>query len=169
LVIEPLSATHKRKEFDCGNDAVSRFLRENALQDATKDLSRTMVMVDYPDDMTGIVGYYTILISQVAQEQIPNDKPKITRPIPVVWLGQIGVDRAFQNKGLGETLLMDVQARVHEISQRVGIRALMLDAQTEQLAHWYERYDFKRFTGQLRLFKSIEAIRKLGLYPLVGR
>src|SRR5690348_1560420 len=91
-------------------------------------------------DQTRIIGYHTLAMSQVRQEEIPKDKPKIKRSIPVVLLGQLGVDRAFQGGGLGELLLMDAQARVDEISRRAGIRAMMLDARNERLAKWYEQH-----------------------------
>jgi GNAT superfamily N-acetyltransferase len=162
LIIEPISRLHNRKLFDCGDDEVNRFLREQALQDHEKDMSRTMVLI-LEADQTRIIGYHTLAMSQARQEEIPKDKPKIKRSIPVVLLGQLGVDRAFQGRGLGELLLMDAQARVDEISRRAGIRAMMLGARNERLAKWYEQHDFVRFPGQLRMFKSIAAIRKLTL------
>ena len=160
MIVEPISRHHNRKLFDCGDEEVNRFLREQALQDHEKDMSRTMVLIDEPDQ-TRIIGYHTLAMRQVRQEDIPKDRPKIKRSIPVVLLGQLGVDRAFQGSGLGELLLMDAQARVDEISRRTGIRAMMLDARNERLARWYEQHDFVRFPGQLRMFKSIAAIRKL--------
>lgn len=163
MIIEPLSKHHNRKLFDCGDEEVTRFLRQQALQDQEKDLSRTMVLIDEQDEPTRIIGYHTLLMVQVRQEEIPRDTPKIKRNLPVILLGQLGVDRAFQGKGYGELLLMDAQARVHEISNRAGVRAMMLDAKTERLALWYEKHDFIRFPGQLRMFKSIQAIRKLKL------
>ena len=81
----------------------------------------------------------------------------------MILLGQLGVDKEFQARGHGELLLMDAQARVDEISSKTGVRALMLDARNEDLAHWYERYDFIRFPGQFCMFKSIDDIRKLKL------
>jgi len=122
-----------------------------------------VVLIGDAVDQTRIIGYHTFAMSQVRQEDIPKDKPKIKRSIPVVLLGQLGVDKAFQGRGLGELLLMDAQARVDEISRRTGIRAMMLDARNERLANWYEQHDFVRFPGQLRMFKSIAAIRKLNL------
>ena len=163
MLIEPLTRQHNRKLFDCGDEDVTRFLREKALQDQERDLSRTMVLVDSSDSPNRIVGYHTLVMSQVRQEEIPDDKPKITRGIPVILLGQIGIDTAFQGKGLGDLLLTDAQARVEEISNKVGIRALMLDARTERIAEWYESRDFVRFPDSLRMFKSIQGIRQLQL------
>jgi GNAT superfamily N-acetyltransferase len=163
LLIEPLAPAHNRTLFDCGDEEVTRFLPQHALQDQEKNLSRTMVLIDEMNDPARIIGYHTLLLMQVKQEQIPHDKPKIKRDIPVILLGQLGVDKAFQGQGYGDLLLTDAQARVHEISKKVGVRALMLDARNESLALWYQAHDFIRFPGQFRMFKSIEAIRKLKL------
>ena len=163
LLIEPLTRAHNRKLFDCGDAEVTRFLREKALQDQERDLSRTMVLVNSPAASERILGYHTLIMSQVRQEEIPHDKPLIKRAIPVILLGQIGIDAAFQGQGWGDLLLTDAQARVDEISQKIGIRALMLDARTERLAQWYESRDFVRFPNSLRMFKSIQAIRRLQL------
>jgi len=164
LLIEPISKTHNRKLFDCGDEEVTNFLLQKALQDQNKDLSRTMVLVGEKADPKTIVGYHTLIFAQVSQEHIPNDKPTIKRPMPVILLGQLGIDKAFQGKGYGELLLMDAQARVDEISRKVGIRAMVLDARNETLAKWYEKYDFIRFPNELRMFKPISFIRKLNLF-----
>jgi GNAT superfamily N-acetyltransferase len=163
LIIEPISRVHNRKEFDCGDQDVTRFLREKALQDHELDLSRTSVLVDPDDDPTRVIGYHTLLMQQVEQKSIPNDRPRIKRPITVLLLGQLGVDNRYQRRGLGEVLLMDAQAAAHLISKRAGIRAMALDARNEELAKWYEKHDFIRFPRQLRMFKPIADIRKLNL------
>lgn len=163
MLIEPLDRKHNRKSFDCGDEEVTRFLREKALQDHERDLSRTMVLVESEESPKRIAGYHTLVMTQIRQEEIPNDRPRITRGIPVILLGQLGVDVNFQGQGFGDVLLMDAQARTDEISRKVGIRALMLDARNERLAGWYEQHDFIRFPESLRMFKSIEAIRKLDL------
>ena len=163
MLIEPLTREHNRKLYDCGEAEVTRFLREKALQDQERDLSRTMVLVNDLAASARIIGYHTLVMSQVRQEEIPQDKPLIKRAIPVILLGQIGVDGAFQGQGYGDLLLTDAQARVDEISNKIGIRAFMLDARSERLAQWYESRDFTRFPKSLRMFKSIQAIRQLQL------
>jgi len=91
------------------------------------------------------------------------NKTRIKRAIPVILLGQLGIDREFQGRGYGELMLMDAQARIDEISRKTGVRAMMLVARNERLARWYERYDFIRFPHQFRMFKSTDAIRALKL------
>lgn len=163
MLIEPIAREHDRRSFDCGDNEVTSFLREKALQDQARDLSRTMVLITETESSSRIGGYHTLLISQVKQEAVPADKPRIKRDIPVILLGQLGVDVRYQGRGFGDLLLTDAQARVAEVAEKVGIRALMLDARNERLARWYEQHDFIRFPGSLRMFKSIERIRKLRL------
>lgn len=163
MLIEPITKSHDRKSFDSGDEEVTRFLREKALQDHEKNLSRTMVLVDERDDPSRIIGYHTLLMLHVRQEELPDNRPRIKRDIPVILLGQLGVELAFQGRGYGEYLLMDAQARVDEISRKTGVRGMVLDARDEGLAKWYERYDFIRYPGTLRMYKSIDLIRKLHL------
>jgi hypothetical protein len=163
LLIEPLTRDHNRKRFDCGDKDVTDFLRNKALQDQERDLSRTMVLVDPEGEPERILGYHTLLMQLVNQEEIPNDRPRIKRGIPVILLGQLGIDVDFQKRGFGDLLLMDAQARTDEISSKIGIRALMLDARNETLAEWYGKHDFARLPNSLRMFKRIEAIRRLNL------
>ena len=163
MLVEPISRSHARKRFDYGDKEVTHFLQEQALQDQERDLSRTMVLVDEQVDPTRIVGYHNLLMAQVKQEEIRGDRPRIKRAIPVILLGQLGIDREFQGRGCGGLMLVDAQARVDEISRRTGVRAMMLDARNESFALWNERYDFIRFPDQFRMFKSIEAIRALKL------
>lgn len=156
----PLSRIHDRRKFDCGDEGVNRFLWEAALQDQDRDLSRSTVFAN-DEEQQRIIAYHTLLISQVVQEEIPDDKPKIKREIPVILLGQLGVDLEFQGKGTGDMLLADVQVRVTEIARVVGIRSLVLDARNETLAAWYEQRGFVRYPGSKRMFKSLTAIRQL--------
>src|SRR5437867_8158117 len=110
-----------------------------------------MVQVDEQVKPTCIVGYHTLLMAQVKQEEIPGDRPRIKRAIPVILLGQLGVDREFQGRGYGELMLMDAQARVDEISRKTGVRAMRLDARNERRALWYVRDDFSRCPDQFRM------------------
>jgi len=157
LLIEPLSRVHDRGSFDCGDPDVTDFLRKKALQDQERDLSRTMILIDERDPSERILGYHTLLMMQVRQDDVPNDRPRIKRGIPVVMLGQLGIDVSIQGRGFGDLLLMDAQARTAEVAEKVGIRALMLDARNERLARWYEKHDFVRFPNSLRMFKSISS------------
>ncbi len=160
LLIDPLSRIHDRKSFSCSDEAVDLFLREKAMQDQLLGLGRTRVLF-YSDKPSEIAGFYTLVMCPISQDSIPNDKPKIKRPISAILLGQIGVDVKFQSKGLGNKLLFEAQATVFDIADKVGARAMVLDARTESLVSWYESHDFIKLPESMRMVKHIDAIKKL--------
>jgi GNAT superfamily N-acetyltransferase len=160
LLIEPLTRIHDRRSFSCGDETVDLFLREKAMQDQTLGLGRSRVLFD-SEKPSEIIGYYTLVMCPVPQESIPNDKPRIKRPIPAILLGQIGIDLKFQGKGFGDRLLFDAQSKVFEIADRLGVRAMVLDARTGSLVSWYESNDFIKLPDSLRMVKHIDAIARL--------
>ena len=160
--IVPLNREQDRRRFDCGDSGINAFLHRGALQDQKLLLSRTSLLIDEAMDPNRILGFHTMLISMVDQDLIPRDRPRIRRKIPVILLGQLAVDLEFQGLNYSNWLLSDVETRVIDVAEKVGIRALMLDARTESLACWYEKRDFQRFPDSLRMFKSIASIRALG-------
>lgn len=164
MIIARLAASHDRKAFNCGVEDMNRYLWEQARQDAEKGLSRTFV--NLTEDRVRIVGYYTLALGFLAFENIPSEKRLSRYPAPVALLARLAVDSAFKGQGIGERLLFDAQARVLEISQSIGLYAMTLDAREESLVPFYEQYDFKRRAdGPLRMYKTLAAIRKLGLTP----
>lgn len=140
---------------------MNKFLKEAALQDQEKRLSRSRVLADEASDQKRIIGFHSLLMTTVDQAAIPDDRPRIKRRIPVILVGQIGVDLEFQGRGYGDLLLTDIEIRTLEVAETVGVRSLMLDARSERLASWYEQRDFERFPGSLRMFKSLRSIRGL--------
>ena len=133
------------------------------MQDQDRELSRTKVLVQSDSDPKRIIGYYTLAFTEIPQELIPDDRPKIKRNIPVILLGQIGIDVVFQGRGFGDRLLLEAQWMVFEISKNVGLRAMVLDSRTEDLAIWYEKRNFFRASGTMHMIKHINEIRQLFL------
>ena len=165
MILSLLSALHDRKSFDCGIEAMNRYLKEMARQEAEKGMSRTFVWLTA--DQTHIMGYYTLVNSFLSFDQMPQEKRISRYPAPVAFLAQIAVDQTFQGRGIGRKLLFDSQARARDVSENIGIYALVLDARDESLCAFYERYDFNRCVGEsLRMYKTMKTIRQLGLTTL---
>ena len=84
--------------------------------------------------------------------------------MPVVLLGRLAVCQSCQGKGLGETLLVDAMRRVVHISDKIGIRALEVDAIDESATRFYLKYGFRALSNDARhLFLPMHEIRKLKL------
>jgi len=165
LILAPLAAHHDRKTFDCGAEAMNRYFKETARQEAEKGMSRTFLSL--AADRTRVTGYYTLANSSLSFDQMPQEKRLSRYPAPVALLAQIAVDQTFQGQGIGRILLFDAQARARDVSENIGIYALVLDAREESLCAFYEQYDFHRCAGEsLRMYKTMKVIRQLSLVTL---
>jgi predicted N-acetyltransferase YhbS len=63
-------------------------------------------------------------------------------PIPVILLGRLAVDIAYQGKGIGTGLLRDAVFRTTQAAEIAGIRAILVHAISNSAKHFYERYGF---------------------------
>ena len=64
-------------------------------------------------------------------------------PIPVVLLGRLAIDRAWQGRGLGGDLLQDAVLRVLAAGERIGVRAILVHAISDEAKAFYERHGFR--------------------------
>ena len=55
--IEPLGRQHQRDDFQCGHDALDRYLRQQARQEADKHMTAPIVLVQ--GDHPSVLGYYS--------------------------------------------------------------------------------------------------------------
>ena len=62
--IHPLEKAHDRKSFDCGNDDLNRYLREQARQDAEKRVAAPFVLTQ--PGRPKVLGFYTLSSSTPA-------------------------------------------------------------------------------------------------------
>lgn len=153
------SARHNRSDFTCGVDALDRFLRVQATQDARRRVSATFCLIaeESPRD---IVGYYTLSPGAVRLTGLPDDvQRKLPRypDVPVFLLGRLAVSRDHQGQGIGSLLLRDALARVQ--GQELPAVAVVVDAIDEVAVGFYERHGFTPFPHQpRRLFLPVAAI-----------
>jgi GNAT superfamily N-acetyltransferase len=63
-------------------------------------------------------------------------------PIPVMLLGRLAVDLAWQRHGIGKALLCDAVLRTASVAQLVGVKALMVHALSESVRRFYGAHGF---------------------------
>jgi hypothetical protein len=64
-------------------------------------------------------------------------------PVPVMILGRLAVDKAFQGQGIGAGLLKDAVLRTMQAAGIAGIRALLMaHAISDAARRFYEGYGF---------------------------
>src|SRR6266700_5694478 len=140
LHIEKLQRHHPLESFDCGREALNRFLIHYALQSQQGGASQTYVA------LTGeaVVGYYTLVVGQVDYDDAPERLKKglARHPVPIMLLARLAIATSWQGKGLGAGLLKDAMLRTLQAADIAGIRAFAVHAKDDQARSFYERFDF---------------------------
>lgn len=144
--IEALSSSHHRKSFSCGVEALDRYFRDFAAQDAKRRVSNCFVALD---DEETVAGYYTLAATSLPLTELPADLARRLpryQLMPAGLVGRLAVDRNFQSRRLGGALLMDAAARASRGGPAVF--ALVVDAKNEAAEAFYIRHGFQRFAGK---------------------
>ena len=159
--IAKLAPAHDPTSFDCGNDALNRFIKLHALPGQRAGISQTYVAATGSE----IVGYHTLVVGQVTHDEAPERLAKglPRHPIPVIILARLGVDRSWQGKKLGAALVVDAMRRVLQAADIAGVRAMVVHAKDESAQHFYQHLGFVQFPEKpftlYRLLKDIRAMQ----------
>lgn len=140
LRIEKLNRRHAVETFDCGREALNRFLIRLALQSQQSDASQTYVGLSGEE----VTGYYTLVTGHVEYEDAPQRLTKgLGRyPVPVMLLARLAVANSWQGKGIGQGLLKDAMFRTLRAADIAGIRAFSVHAKDDQACAFYEHFGF---------------------------
>lgn len=160
LRIEKLQRGHAVESFDCGREALNRFLIRHALPNQQAGDSRTYVALAGQE----VAGYYTLVVGQVEHDAAPERLKKglAHHPVPVMLLARLAIATAWQGKGLGSGLLKDAMLRTLQAADIAGIRAFAVHAKDDEAKAFYEHFDFLASpTDPYHLFRLLKDVRAL--------
>lgn len=140
--VRRLEVTDDLNEFDCGVPALDEWLKQFALSDQRAGASVTYIL----ERGQQIVGFYTLAPHTIEPDEtaprLGAGLPR-QRPIPVILLARLGLDRSEQGTGLGGDLLKDALARCAAAADDIGGRAVLVHAKDDAAARFYQRYGFQ--------------------------
>ena len=160
LRIEKLQRVHAVEGFDCGREALNRFLVRYSWQGQQAGASTSYVALAGNE----VVGYYTLVVGQVEYDAASERLKKgLSRhPVPIMLLARLAIATAWQGKGLGAGLLKDAMLRTLRAADIAGIRAFAVHAKDDEAKAFYERFDFVASPGDayhlFRLLKDVKAL-----------
>jgi len=158
----PLSSTHKKQAFSCGNDLLDRYLHRQAKQDVNRKLSACFILTD---ETHQVKGYYTLSSASISREDLPESIIKKLPPsyhnLPVTLMGRLAVSLNFQGQKLGELLLIDALKRSYSVFREIGSMAVVVDPVDESATKFYEKYGFVLLPDSGKLFLAMKTIGQL--------
>jgi GNAT superfamily N-acetyltransferase len=158
LRIEKLQRAHSVEGFDCGSEALNRFLVRFALPNQLAGASQTYVAIG--NDL--ILAYYTLVVGHVEHADAPDRLTKglARHPVPIMLLARLAVSRTVQGQGLGSGLLKDAMLRTVQAADIAGIRALAVHAKDDPARAFCEHFGFVQSpTDPYHLFRLLKDIR----------
>ena len=162
--IEPLGPQHDRASFSCGEPPLDAYLQRQASQDVRRRVAQVFVLIG--DTPEAVAGYYSLSAASFERAELPEAQAKKLPhyPVPAAILGRLAVDRRYQGRGHGETLLLDAVHRVVRASSAVAMHAVIVDALNDAAARFYARYGFVPFVSDpRRLALPLDTFVKAGL------
>lgn len=127
-------------EFDCGDPALTSWLRDKAVHNQREGGSRTWVVAE----AALVVAYYAsstaVVLRAEATARARRNQPD---PLPAILLGRLAVDQKHQGHRLGEALLKHFVLKSLEVAELTGVRVLLVHAKNESARDFYLRYGFE--------------------------
>ena len=160
LRIEKLRRDHPLDRFDCGKEALNRFLVRHALQSQQANASQSYVAVQ----ADAVVGYYTLVVGEVDHDDASKRLTKglARHPVPIMLLARLAVSAEHQGRGVGRGLLKDAMLRTLQAADIAGIRAFAVHAKDDEARAFYERFDFAASpTDPFHLFVLIKDVKAM--------
>jgi ribosomal protein S18 acetylase RimI-like enzyme len=149
--IERLAAHHNRTLFTCEEDALTRYLREQAGQEKSKGVSATHVLLGSEKDR--VIGFCTIAKANVPLTNFPGIfARKLTRQtlVPATLIARIAVDSNYRGRRLGELLLLYGLYVGYTLSADSGSAVVIVDAKNDRAISFYGKYGFQKLPVESR-------------------
>jgi len=155
---ELLNDVHSVKGFNCGIESLDEWLIKRALKNQNNGASRTFVI----SDNSRVVGYYALATGSIERVQVPSKLARnMPDPIPVIVLGRLAIDIHFQKQKLGQSLLKDALFRALNVSEQIGVSAIIVHAINQEAKCFYLSYGFETSPfDDMTLFMSIKTLIK---------
>jgi GNAT superfamily N-acetyltransferase len=98
------------------------------------------------------MAYYAICSGEFERELLPDDtlKKSPKHAVPVLRLCRLASDLKHRRKGLGAVMLVDALRRAVEISRQIGVRAVEVDALSEDARAFYLKHGFHSLKDDLK-------------------
>lgn len=161
LELELLSKLHEKKEFSCGKELLDGYIRNQAKQDNIRDLSVCYVLNEV--ETKRVIGYYTLSSNTINRSEFPEDLIKKLPPsyinLPTILLGRLAVDKRDKGNGYGEFLLTNALNKAVELSESLGVLAVIVDPIDKDAENFYSAYGFTLFPGNGKMFITIKTIK----------
>jgi len=141
----PLAPGDDCAGFDCGEAVLDDWLVRHAPRSQRAGAARIYVACAE----RRVVAFYALAVGSVARAlALGRVRRNMPDPVPIMLLARLAVDRRWQGRGLGASLLRDADARTVQAAEIAGIRALVVHAISQDAKRFYQYFGFREVSSE---------------------
>ncbi len=129
IELSPLTEQHFFDNFDCGENTVNNFLKNESLWEKAENL--TNIYIFHKD--FEVVAYSALYSCHFRYRNSTLNKEF---RYPGICIGQLGVDKRYKGKGLGKLLIQHAISISHSIRNNIGCRIIYVEALKNAKKYW---------------------------------
>jgi len=165
---ENLTEEHDLSEFDCGDDDLNDFLKNDALKQQKSRLNVTkLILYDRK-----IIGYVSLLTDTLVLKNIQDEKIQLNiknqleiksknKNISAVKIGRLALDEKYSGKGLGSHILRNILTNLKIISEKeIGFRFIIVEGYAKSFNFYVVKNGFEYLKKDYKNIKNIDFISK---------
>lgn len=139
---ERLAGYHNLSKFDCGDDDINDFIKNEGIRYQEKKLTTTTIFI-YNED---IIGFFSSAADSLKlkppekEEHKLGDKPLVE--YPAIKLARLGRDNKYRGQSVGLNILKWAIGYILECSKLMAVRFVTVDSYINRV-NWYKSLGFK--------------------------
>ncbi len=138
----PLTAEEDKTSFDCGRDVLNTWFRRHAWQNQEAGMSRISVVCD--PETGSIVGYVRLSAAHIERAWLAKAQQRNRPdPIPAVLLGQLAIDRRYQEHGYARSLMFFALTTIVRFSKDIGCLCMLTHPLDDGIRAFYRSFGFE--------------------------
>ena len=165
---ENLTEDHDLSEFDCGDDDLNDFLKNDALKQQKAKLNVTKLIL-YEGK---IIGYVSLLTDTLVLKNIQDEKIQLNiknqleiksknKNISAVKIGRLALDKKYSGEGLGSHILRNILTNLKIISEKeIGFRFIIVEGYAKAFNFYVVKNGFEYLKKDYKNIKNIDFISK---------
>lgn len=153
-----LTAKDDTSHFRSDEEKLDKYLHKYALSMHNGGGPRTYLAVAEDGE---IIGYYSLINNSIKREIAPEklSAGMGSYPIATTLIARFVIAEQYQGQGIGGDLLLHALMTAVSAAEKVGSRAIEVDALNEDVVGFYKRYLFKVLDEENYPFRMYELMK----------
>lgn len=134
LLFKEIDNTVEIDEFCCGNEIIDNFLKNLAISNNERKLSKTYVLCREEDKK--VIAFFSLSASRLNTGDariFGMDK------VPVALLGQLGVDKNYNGRNLGKNLIKIALEKAYRVGKMIACRLLLIETTPDNINYYLKK------------------------------